>query len=177
MNTTHLIRVTIVLASILMMQGCRSSKHLSSTSKSTTTITSQKIDSAAQAIHNTRKSTTTITFLPMQTPGQLRPATPDNPAGPMPAPSGIPAPVQDIANALMEQGGGTIIITQEESTQNDTTTVTQTTTHEQTQNTSENHETQMQSNQSRASPVLDKILYILIAAAILILVARCRIKQ
>ena len=177
MNTTHLIRVTIVLASILMMHGCRSSKHLSSTSKSTTTITSQKIDSAAQAIHNTRKSTTTITFLPMQTPALTKPATPNLVQGPMPAPSGIPAPVQDIANALMEQGGDTIIITQEEQLQNDTTTVTQTTTHEQTQNTSENHETQMQSNPPRASPWIDKIFYIFLLLAFIIVLLQGRRNQ
>ena len=177
MFNTKTTQVAILAVITLLMSACRSTKQMSSFQSTTSSFLSQTIDSAAQSILNSRKVTTAITFLPMQTPGQLNPTTPDNSERPIPTTSNLPAPIQDIANALIEQGGGTLIITQVENAQSDTTTITHTTTHEQTQKTSENHETQTQSNPPRASPILDKILYILIAATILIIVARCRIKQ
>ena len=130
------ITLAVFLAILLLMTtACRSTKQMSSTQQSISSISTQSMDSTMQSILNTRKTTTTITFLPMQTPAFPAPAAPD-----------IPAPIQDFTDALIVQGGGTLIITQEETTQNDTTTITHTTQHEQTQNESENHETQSQSN-------------------------------
>ena len=161
------ITLAVFLAILLLMTtACRSTKQMSSTQSTISTISTQSIDSLAKSIQNTHKTTTTITYLPMQTPGFPKPATPD-----------IPAPIQNLAETLIAQGGGTLIITQEETTHNDTTTITHTTHDEQTQNESENHETQSQSNPPRASPIIDKIFYIFLAAAFLVLLLQARPRQ
>ena len=135
------------------------------------------MDSTMQSILNRRKTTTTITFLPMQTPAFSKPAAPDIAPGPMPARQELPAPIQDLAAALINQGGGTIIITQEEQLQNDTTTVTHTTTDEQTQDESESNEKQSQSNPPRASPWIDRIFYTFLAAAFIVVLLQGRNRQ
>lgn len=173
-NITIFLPMAIIL---LMTISCRSTKQMSSTQKTISSSLTQTMDSAVQSILNRRKTTTRITFLPMQTPGLPKPAAPDIAPGPMPVPSDIPSPIQDLAAALIEQGGGTIIITQEEQLQNDTTTVTHTTTDEQTQNESENNEIQSQSNPPRASPWIDKIFYIFLAAAFIIVLLQGRTRQ
>ena len=162
-NIPHIVAITIIL---LMTTACRSTKQMSSTQSTISSITTQSMDSTIQSILNTRKTTTTITFLPMQTPGFHKPAAPD-----------VPAPVQDLADALIAQGGGTIIITQEETTQNDTTTITHTTQDEQTQNKSENHETQSTSQLPRASPLIDRIFYTFLTAAFILLLLDARHRQ
>ena len=162
-NITTIVLVAIIL---LMTISCRSTRQMSSTQSTSSTITTQSMDSLAKSILNTRRTTTTITFLPMQTPGFHKPAAPD-----------VPAPVQNLADALIAQGGGTLIITQEEQLQNDITTVNHTTNAEQTQNTSENHETQSQSNPPRASPIIDKIFYIFLLLAFIIVLLQGRNNQ
>ena len=159
---------------LLMTTACRSAKQMSSTQSTSTSITTQSMDSTMQSILNTRKTTTTITFLPMQTPAFPKPAAPDIAPGPMPAPSGTPAAPTEFLDLLIAQGGGTIIITQEEQLQNDTTTVNHTTNAEQTQNKSENHEIQSQSNPPRASPIIDKIFYIFLLLAFIIILLQGR---
>jgi len=173
-NTTQIVAVTIIL---LMTTACRSSRQMSSTQYTTSSSLTNTIDSATQSILNSRKTTTTITFLPMQTPAFTKPAAPDIAPGPMPAHQELPAPIQDLADVLIGQGGGTIIITHEEQLQNDTTTVTHTTQNEQNQDTSETDENQYQSNTPRASPIIDKIFYIFLAAAFLVLLLQCRPHQ
>ena len=113
----------------------------------------------------------------MQTPAFPIPATPDITPGPMAARQELPAPVQDLAAALIEQGGGTIIITHEEQLQNDTTTIIHTTNAEQTQDESESNETQSQSNPPRASPWIDKIFYIFLLLAFIIVLLQGRRNQ
>ena len=162
-NIPHIVAIAIIL---LMTISCRSTRQMSSTQSTSSTITTQSTDSLAKSILNTRKTTTTITFLPMPAPGPMKTSAPD-----------VPAPVQDLADALIAQGGGTIIITQEESTQNDTTTITHTTQDEQTQNKSENHETQSTSQLPRASPWIDRIFYIFLAAAFILLLLDARHRQ
>ena len=162
-NITTFVPAAILL---LMTTACRSTKQMSSTQSASTSITTQSIDSLAKSILNTRKTTTTITFLPMQTPAFPAPAAPD-----------VPAPVQDLADALIAQGGGTIIITQEECTQNDTTTTKHHIDDEQIQNKSENHETQSQSNPPRASPWIDRIFYIFMLLAFIIVLLQARTRQ
>lgn len=169
--------IPALLICVLLTTACRSTKQMSSTQKTISSSLTQTMDSAAQSILNRRKTTTRITFLPMQTPGLHKPATPDITPGPMPAPSDIPAPIQDLAAALIEQGGGTIIITQDEQLQNDTTTVTHTTTDEQTQDESESNETQSQSNPPRASPWIDRIFYTFLLLAFIILLLQGRNRQ
>ena len=175
-NTIHPILPSLAII-LLMTISCRSTKQMSSTQKTISSSLTQTMDSAAQSILNRRKTTTRITFLPMQTPGLPKPATPDIAPGPMPAPSDIPAPIQDLAAALINQGGGTIIITQDEQLQNDTTTVTHTITDEQTQDESESNETQSQSNPPRASPWIDRIFYTFLTAAFILLLLDARHRQ
>ena len=161
-NTIHSIIPSVAII-LLMTTACRSTKQMSSTQSTTSSITTQSMDSTIQSILNRQKTTTTITFLPMQTPAFPAPAAPD-----------VPAPVQDLADALIAQGGGTIIITQEECAQNDTTTVKHTIDDEQTQNKSENHETQSTSQLPRASPWIDKIFYIFLLLAFIIILLQGR---
>lgn len=161
------ITITLLMAILLpMTTACRSTKHASSSKTNSTTISSATIDSAAGRLMSKHRRTTRITVLPMQTPGLPPIPTPD-----------APAPARDLITQLMEQGGGTIIIEQDEQLQQDqTTTVTQisqqdTTT---TQNT-QYHESQ--SHQSRASPILDKLLYMFLSLAFIILLLQSRNHQ
>ena len=177
MKNKNIPLTTTVVIILLMTISCRSTKQMSSTQKTISSSLTQTMDSAAQSILNRRKSTTRITFLPMQTPGLPKPAAPDIAPGPMPAPSDIPAPIQDLAATLINQGGGTIIITQEEQLQNDTTTINRTVTDEQTQDESESNETQSQSNPPRASPWIDRIFYTFLLLAFIILLLQGRNRQ
>ena len=172
------ITLTVSMAIILLMTtACRSSKQMSSTQSTISSTLTQTMDSAAQSILNSRKATTTITFLPMPAPAFPKPATPDITPGPMPAPSGTPAAPADLLDLLIAKGGGTIIITQEETTQNDTTTTKHHIDDEQTQNKSENHETQSTSQLPRASPWIDKIFYIFLLLAFIIVLLQGRNNQ
>ena len=172
-NTIHPFIPSLAII-LLMTISCRSSKQMSSTQSTISSTLTQTMDSAAQSILNSRKATTTITFLPMPAPAFPKPAAPDITPGPMPAPSGTPAAPSELLDLLLQQGGGTIIITQEECTQNDTTTTKHHIDDEQAQNKSENHETQSQSNQPRASPIIDKIFYIFLLLAFIIILLQGR---
>ena len=172
------ITLTVSMAIILLMTtACRSTRQMSSTQSTISGNLIQSMDSTAQSILNTRKTTTTITFLPMQTPAFPKPAAPDITPRPMPAPSAVPAAPADLLDLLIAQGGGTLIITQEETTQNDTTTVTHTTDERTQQDESETHETQSQSNPPRASPIIDKIFYIFLLLAFIIVLLQGRNHQ
>lgn len=161
------ITITLLMAILLpMATACRSTKHSSSSKTNSITISSVTIDSAAQSLMSKHRRTTRITVLPMQTPVLPPIPTPD-----------APAPSQDLINQLLQQGGGTIIIEQDEQLHQDqTTSVTQisqqdTTT---TQNT-QYHESQ--SHQSRASPIIDKLLYLFLALAFILLLLQSRNRQ
>ena len=173
-NITYIVAITIIL---LMTISCRSAKQMSSTQSTISSTLTQTMDSAAQSILNSRKATTTITFLPMPAPAFPKPAAPDITPGPMPAPSAVPAAPSELLDLLLQQGGGTIIITQEESTQNDTTTITHTTDERTQQDESENHETQSTSQLPRASPIIDKIFYIFLLLAFIIVLLQGRNRQ
>ena len=173
-NITLIVPVAIIL---LMTISCRSAKQMSSTQSTISSSLTQTMDSTAQSILNSRKTTTTITFLPMQTPAFPKPAAPDIAPGPMPAPSGTPAAPAELLDLLIEQGGGTIIITHDEQLKNDTTTVIHTTNAEHTQDESESNETQSQSNPPRASPIIDKIFYIFLLLAFIIVLLQGRRNQ
>ena len=111
-NTIHPIIPSVAIL-LLMTTACRSTKQMSSTQSTISSITTQSMDSTMQSILNRRKTTTTITFLPMPAPAFPAPAAPDIAPEPMPAPSGTPAAPAELLDLLIEQGGGTIIITQE----------------------------------------------------------------
>ena len=177
MKNTNTTPIVAIIAILLMTISCRSTKQMSSTQSTISSSLTQTMDSAAQSILNSRKTTTTITFLPMQTPAFPKPAAPDIAPGPMPAPSGTPAAPAALLDLLIEQGGGTIIITQEECTQNDTTTIKHHIDDEHSQDESESNETESQSNPPRASPWIDKIFYIFLLLAFIIVLLQGRRNQ
>ena len=177
MKNTNIPLTVSVAIILLMTTACRSSKQMSSTQSTISNITTQSMDSLAKSILNSRKTTTTITFLPMPAPAFPAHTAPDITPSPMPAPSQTPAAPAELLDLLIAQGGGTIIITQEECTQNDTTTTKHHIDDEQTQNKSENHETQSQSNPPRASPIIDKIFYIFLLLAFIIVLLQGRNRQ
>ena len=164
-NTIHPIISSLAIL-LLMTISCRSTNQMSSTQSTTTTITTQSMDSLAKSILNTQKTTTNITYLPIQTPAFPKPAVPD-----------VPEPVQDMINTLITHGGGTLIITHEEHLQNDTTTINHTTNETTAQNKSETNETHTQSNPPRASPIINKLFYLFLMSFILILLWESRDRQ
>ena len=155
-----------IIAMAILMPACHSTKSITTTQSTATSISQKEIDSTTQHLMSTHRKTTTITFLPMQTPTLPLIPSPDT-----------QAPSQDIITQLINQGGGTIII-QEETTQTEdqTTTITQTSTQDTTttQNTGY-HETL--SNPPRASPNLKLILYIILAAIALLIMLKWSIRQ
>ena len=161
------ITITLLMAILLpMATACRSAKHASSSQTTSTTISSSTIDSAAQRLMSTHRKTTRITVLPMQTPGLPPVSTPD-----------APAPSQDLINQLLQQGGGTIIIEQDEQLQQDQTTVASAASIQDTTTTQNTQYHESQSHQSRASPILDKLLYLFLALAFIILLLQSRNRQ
>lgn len=151
---------------ILLMPSCRTSKHTTATSTSTTSITQNAIDSAARSLMASQSHKLTITYIP-----SFQITTPDLP---------IPRtnnPLQDLTNQLIEQGGGTLIIEQESTTkQSENTTKSHTSTQDwaTTQNTQYQEK---QTQQPRASPIIDRLIILIIAATIFIIVLKLVIRQ
>ena len=155
-----------IIAMAILMPACHSTRHITTTQTTATSISQTEIDSATSHLMFTHRKTTIITFLPMQTP-----ALP-----PIPSPD-APSPSQDIITQLINQGGGTIIIQEEETQSEDQeSAITQISTQDTTttQNT-QYHE--KQSPQPRASPNLKLILYIILAAIALLLLLKWSIRQ
>lgn len=155
-----------IIAMALLMPACHSTKSITTTQSTATSISQKEIDSTTQHLMSTHRKTTTITFLPMQTPALPPIQTPD-----------VQAPTQDLITQLINQGGGTIIIEEEETqTQDQESATTQISTQDTTttQNT-QYHEKQTQ--QPRASPNLKLILYIILAAIVLLLILKWSIRQ
>ena len=102
MTTKHIITLSGIIIMTLLMPACRTSKHTTATSTSTTSITQNAIDSAAHRLMASQSRRLTITYIP-----SFQITTPDLP---------IPRttnPLQDLTNQLIEQGGGTLIIEEE----------------------------------------------------------------
>ena len=155
-----------IIATAILMPACHSTKSITTTQSTATSISQKEIDSTTSHLMSTHRKTTTITFLPMQTP-----ALP-----PIPSPD-APSPSQDIITQLINQGGGTIIIQEETTQTEDQTTAT---TQISTQDTTTTQNTQYhekQSPQPRASPNLKIILYIILAATALLLILKWSIRQ
>ena len=155
-----------IIAMALLIPACRSTRHITTTQTTATSISQTEIDSTTQHLMSTHRKTTTITFLPMQTPTLPLIPSPDT-----------QAPSQDIITQLINQGGGTIIIEEKETkTQDQESATTQISTQDTTttQNTGY-HETL--SNPPRASPNLKLILYIILAATALLLILKWNIRQ
>lgn len=155
-----------IIAMALLMPACHSTKSITTTQSSATSISQKEIDSTTSHLMSTHRKTTTITFLPMQTP-----------ASPLIPSPGAPAPSQDIITQLINQGGGTIIIQEEETQSEDQESAT---TQISTQDTTTTQNTQYhekQSPQPRASPNLKLILYIILAAIAFLLLLKWSIRQ
>ena len=166
MKNTNIPRIVSLATIIMLATACRTHKQLTSSSTISTTVCSASIDSAAQRLMSQHHRTTRITVLPMQTP-----ALP-----PIPSPD-APAPVQDLITQLLEQGGGTIIIQEDEQLQQDQST---TINHESTQDTTttqKKEEQQTYTQPSRASPIIDKIFYIFLLLAFIIILLQGRRNQ
>jgi hypothetical protein len=155
-----------IIAMALLMPGCRSTRHITTTQTTTTSISQTEIDSTAQHLMSTHRKTTTITFLPMQTP-----ALP-----PIPSPD-AQAPSQDLITQLLQQGGGTIIIQEEETQSEDQTNTTIQISTQDTTTTQNTQYHEKQSQQPRASPNLRLILYIILAATAFLLILKWSIRQ
>ena len=173
-NITLIVTIAILLP---MATACRSTRQQTSSSSSSTTISSWAIDSIAQRLMSQHRRTTTITVLPMQTPG-LKPApktdaqTPATPAAPYNAPE-----LQPLINLLIEQGGGTIIIEQDEQHQQDQSTTINHESIQDTTTTQNINQEQTISNPPRASPIIDKIFYIFLLLAFIIVLLQGRRNQ
>ena len=166
MDTKHASSFICIITMILLMPACRTSKRTTATYTSTTSITQNAIDSAAHRLMASQSRKLTITYIP----------------GFQILPDGLPIPytnssLQDLTNQLIEQGGGTLIIEDQYTTNQAETTAT---THTSTQDTTTTQNTQYhekQTQQPRASPILDRLIILIIAATIFIIVLKLAIRQ
>ena len=166
MDTKHASSFICIITMILLMPACRTSKHTTASNTSTTSITQNAIDSAARSLMASQSHKLTITYIP-----GFQITTPDLP---------IPRttnPLQDLTNQLIEQGGGTLIIEEQSTTNQAETTAT---THTSTQDTTTTQNTQYQEKQTqqpRASPILNRLIILIIAATIFLIVFKIVIRQ
>ena len=155
-----------IIAMALLIPACRSTRHITTTQTTATSISQTEIDSTTSHLMSTHRKTTTITFLPMQTPTLPLIPSPD-----------APAPSQDIITQLINQGGGTIIIQEEETQSEDQESATIQISTQDTTTTQNTQYHEKQSPQPRASPNLRLILYIILAAIALLLILKWSIRQ
>ena len=155
-----------IIAMAVLMPACRSTRHITTTQTTATSISQTEIDSAASHLMSTHRKTTTITFLPMQTP-----ALP-----PIPSPD-VQAPSQDLITQLINQGGGIIIIEEETTQSEDQESITKQTSTQDTTTTQNSQYHETTPKQPRASPNLRLILYIILAAIALLLLLKWSIRQ
>ncbi len=166
MKSKHINCIIFIVSVTLIISACRTSKHTTATSTSTTSITQNAIDSAAHRLMASQSRRLTITYIP----------------GFQILPDGLPipntnSPLQDLTNQLIEQGGGTLII-EEESTTNQSENTAKSHTSTQDWATTQNTQYQeKQTQQPRASPILDRLIILIIAATIYIIVLKLAIRQ
>lgn len=98
MTTKHIITLSGIITMILLMPSCRTSKHTTASSTSTTSIAQNAIDSATRSLMASQSHKLTITYIP-----GFQITTPDLP---IPRTNNT---LQDLTNQLIEQGGGTLI--------------------------------------------------------------------
>ena len=166
MKTRHINRIILIVSFTLIISACRTSKHTTATSTSTTSISQNAIDSAAHRLMASQSRKLTITYIP----------------GFQILPDGLPIPqttssLQDLTNQLIEQGGGTLII-EEESTTNQSENTAKS--HTSTQDTTTTQNTQYhekQTQQPRASPIIDRLIILIIAATIFLIVFKIVTRQ
>ena len=64
MDTKHVTSFICIIIMTLLMPACRTSKHTTATSTSTTSITQNAIDSAAHRLMASQSHKLTITYIP-----------------------------------------------------------------------------------------------------------------
>lgn len=166
MTTKHIITLSCIITMILLMPSCRTSKHTTASSTSTTSITQNAIDSATRSLMASQSCRLTITYIP-----DFQITSPDLP---IPRTNNT---LQDRTNQLIEQGGGTLIIEEQTTVNHAETTSTQ---HTSTQDTTTTQNTQYQEKQTqqpRASPIIDRLIILIIAATIFIIVLKLVTRQ
>ena len=135
MKAKHINCIIFIVSVTLIISACRTSKHTTATSTSTTSISQNAIDSAAHRLMASQSRKLTITYIP----------------GFQILPDGLPIPntnssLQNLTNQLIEQGGGTLIIEEESTTNQAETTAT---THTSTQDTTTTQNTQYHEKQTQ----------------------------
>ena len=166
MKTRHINRIILIVSFTLIISACRTSKHTTATSTSTTSITQNAIDSAAHRLMASQSRKLTITYIP----------------GFQTLPDGLPIPrtnnpLQDLTNQLIEQGGGTLIIEQESTTNQTETTTSKQISQQDTTTTQNTQYHEKQTQQPRASPIIDRLIILIIAAIIFLIVLKIVTRQ
>ena len=166
MKANHINCIIFIVSVTLIISACRTSKQAITSHASTTSITQNAIDSAARSLMASQSRKLTITYIP-----GFQIATPD-----LPIPQ-TTSSLQDLTNQLIEQGGGTLIIEEQTTVNQAEATSTQ---HTSTQDTTTTQNTQYhekQTQQPRASPIIDRLIILIIAATIFIIVLKLVIRQ
>lgn len=166
MKAKHINCIIFIVSVTLIISACRTTKRTATTHTSTTSITQNATDSAARSLMASQSHRLTITYIP----------------GFQILPDGLPIPntsssLQDLTNQLIEQGGGTLIIEQKSTTNQAETTAT---THTSTQDWATTQNTQYQEKQTqqpRASPIIDRLIILIIAATIFLIVLKIVTRQ
>ncbi len=166
MDTKHASSFICIITIILLMPACRTSKHTTASNTSTTSITQSAIDSTAHRLMASQSRRLTITYIP-----SFQITTPD-----LPIPK-TTNPLQDLTNQLIEQGGGTLIIEEQTTVNHAETTSTQHTSTQDTTNTQNTSHEQTASNPPRASPILNRLIILIIAATIFLIVFKIVTRQ
>lgn len=166
MKAKHINCIIFIVSVTLIISACRTSKHTTATSTSTTSITQNAIDSAAHRLMASQSRRLTITYIP----------------GFQILPDGLPIPntnssLQDLTDQLIEQGGGTLIIEQESTTNQAETTATKQISQQDTTTTQNTQYQEKQTQQPRASPIIDRLIILIIAATIFIIVLKLVTRQ
>ena len=166
MITKHIITLSGIITMILLMPSCRTSKHTTASSTSTTSITQNAIDSATRSLMASQSHKLTITYIP-----GFQITTPDLP---IPRTNNT---LQDLTNQLIEQGGGTLIIEEQSTTNQAETTATKQISQQDTTTTQNTQYHEKQTQQPRASPIIDHLIILIIAATIFLIVLKIVTRQ
>lgn len=166
MKAKHINCIIFIVSVTLIISACRTSKHTTASSTSTTSITQNAIDSAARSLMASQSRKLTITYIP-----GFHITTPDLP---IPRTNNT---LQDLTNQLIEQGGGTLIIEDQSTTNQAETTATKHISQQDTTTTQNTQYHEKQTQQPRASPIIDRLIILIIAATIFIIVLKLAIRQ
>jgi hypothetical protein len=166
MKAKHINCIIFIVSVTLIISACRSSKQAITSHASTTSISQNAIDSATRSLMASQSHRLTITYIP-----GFQVTSPDLP---IPRTNNT---LQDLTNQLIEQGGGTLIIEEQNTVNHAETTSTQHTSTQDTTNTQNTSHEQTASNPPRASPILDRLIILIIAATIFIIVLKLVIRQ